>query len=403
MIGPEWAGDAGDTPRTRIAVVTGSRADFGLLTPVMRAIEAHDRLDLLVIAAGSHLIAPAITFRDIKREFSVADSIPMQTAGKTGRFADVESLGRGVSRFGRSFELLSPAWVVVLGDRIEAFAAASAAAIAGIPLAHIHGGDRAEGIADESMRHAITKLANLHFPATTESADRIRKMGEREDTIFTVGSPAIDGLDLVAPMTDDECETQFGTDIRPGTLVLLHPAGIDEADEEATAHAVLRSAIERADTTDGSVICLAPNHDPGRDAIVRGLDAAMTDRVVRLDHLPRPAFLRLLKRLAEHNGVMVGNSSAGLIEAPTLGVRVVNVGPRQAGRERPEGVVTIGEALHTGITPSHDEISGAIREATASTPAPVTRYGDGNTGTRIAELLATQAASTPIVRKRNVY
>ncbi|MEM0984572.1 MAG: UDP-N-acetylglucosamine 2-epimerase, partial [Planctomycetota bacterium] len=136
MIGEGWAEPQRestgrpDAVRPRVvAVVTGSRAEFGLLAPVMEAVNRQAGLELRVIAAGSHLVSPALTFRDVKARFEVADSIPMQTAGRTGRYADVEAVGRGVARFGRSFELLRPDWVVVLGDRIEAFAAASAASI----------------------------------------------------------------------------------------------------------------------------------------------------------------------------------------------------------------------------------------------------------------------------------
>ncbi|MBC7773036.1 MAG: UDP-N-acetylglucosamine 2-epimerase, partial [Pyrinomonadaceae bacterium] len=199
--------------KLRIAVVTGSRAEFGLLAPVMRAIRGHPMLELLTVAAGSHYMPPAFTHRDVEAEFVVDASVPMQDAddartgagggnGGRGRAADALSLGRGVCGFAAAFDRLMPAWVVVLGDRIEAFAAASAAAIAGIRVAHIHGGDRAEGIADESMRHAITKLAHLHFTATAESALRVLRMGEPSETIHVVGSPAIDGIGDIAPMSD---------------------------------------------------------------------------------------------------------------------------------------------------------------------------------------------------------
>src|SRR5690606_1773684 len=153
MIGPGWA-DERNSPRTarpargrRVAVVTGSHADFGLLAPVMSAVQAHPDLELLVVAAGAHLIPPAETFREVKAGFPVADSVPMQVAGRIGRFDDAEALGKGIARFARSFQALEPDWVVVLGDRIEAFAAASAASVGGWALAHIHGGDRAPGVA----------------------------------------------------------------------------------------------------------------------------------------------------------------------------------------------------------------------------------------------------------------
>jgi UDP-hydrolysing UDP-N-acetyl-D-glucosamine 2-epimerase len=367
----------------RVAVVTGSRADFGLLTPVMQAVDAHPDLELLVIAAGSHLISPATTFRDVKALFPVADSIPMQTAGKTGRFADVEALGRGIARFGRSFEGHQPDWVVVLGDRVEAFAAASAASVAGIAVAHIHGGDRAEGVADEAMRHAITKLAHLHLVATETSADRIRKMGEKPEHVILTGSPAIDGLDRVEPLPDDVWQ-DLGS---PTALFLMHPTDRPEPDANAA-----QAALDAMG--DARILALAPNHDPGREAILEVL-TDRSDQLTLLEHMPRPAFLSLLKRLAGSGGVMVGNSSAALIEAAALGLPAINLGPRQTGREKPATVIDAND--------TKPAIIEALAKARTITPAPHP-YGDGRTGPRIAEALAATNPQNPgLLRKQISY
>lgn len=370
----------------RVAVVTGSRADFGLLAPVMRAIEEHRQLELVVIAAGAHLIQPALTFRDVKALFPVADSIPMQTAGRTGRWADVEAVGKGVARFGRSFEQLKVDWVLVLGDRIEAFAAASAASIGGIALAHVHGGDRAEGVADEAMRHAITKLAHLHLAATETSAERIRRMGERPEHVIVTGSPAVDGLDRVEPLGEEEWE-RMG---RPSVLLLLHPTGQPIEREEAAAEEVIGGVSgERA-------LFMHPNHDPGREGIVRALRRAEACGVTA-EHLPRAVFLSTLHRLALEGGVLVGNSSAGLIEAPALGVPVVNVGRRQAGRERPPGVIDVEHERS-------DLIAAAIAQARLQRACRAATFGDGRAAVRIAEALARFNPRDPgLLRKHNVY
>jgi UDP-hydrolysing UDP-N-acetyl-D-glucosamine 2-epimerase len=391
MIGPDWSGDersahaTPDRPR-RVAVVTGTRAEFGLLRPVMRAVQQRPDLELLVVAAGSHLVQPALTFRDVKAEFPVADSIPMQTAGRVGRFADVESLGKGIARFGRSFEALRPDWVVVLGDRIEAFAAASAASIAGIAVAHIHGGDRAEGVADEAMRHAITKLAHLHLPATAQSAERLARLGERADDIHAVGSPAIDALDRVEPMED----AAFAALAAPRFVLLLHPIGrTDEAEEHAAS--VVLDALR-----DAPVLALHPNFDPGRTGILRALLNAPP--TVRLEqHLPRDRFVALLKRLGRTHGALVGNSSAGLIEAPALGCPSVDIGQRQAGRERPAGLTAWAAEDARAIRAAIDTALAGDRSA----PHP---YGDGHAGARIAALLAsTDPHDERRLRKRCAY
>lgn len=401
MIGDGWDGEPSVRPGEfpdpeplppptpgvkRVAVVTGSRADFGLLVPVMRAIHAYPGLELHVVAAGSHLVPPALTFRDVKKIFLVADAVPMQRCGRTTRHDDAESTGRGVARFARGFQRIGPDWVVVLGDRIEAFAAASAAAIAGIPLAHVHGGDRAEGVSDESLRHAITKLAHLHFAATPGSAERIVRMGERPEMVHVVGSPAIDGLDGVEAMGDEEV-TGLGD---PDTVLLMHPIGRVAEHEEAVAAAT----IEALTRSGRRVLAMDPNLDPGREGIVRAIAAS---GLARITHMERGRFLSLLMRLARRDGVLVGNSSAALIEAAALRLPAVNIGARQAGRERAGNVVDAGETAH--------EIGVALGRALAIDRIAITHpYGEGHAGRRIAELLAqAPAVSERLLRKRCVY
>ncbi|MCA9278447.1 MAG: UDP-N-acetylglucosamine 2-epimerase (hydrolyzing) [Phycisphaeraceae bacterium] len=385
-----------DAPSTRnVIVVTGTRAEFGLLLPVMRAIDAHPTLTLHVIATGTHLLQSGATYREVKAAFPHAIAVPMQVDGRRTRADDAEATGNGITRFARVFAHNGPDWVVVLGDRIEVFAAASAASIGGWTVAHIHGGDRAEGIADEAMRHAITKLSHLHLAATSQSAQRITKMGEPVENVHCVGSPAIDALTNVTAFSDDEAiKIANGADWR--SIVLLHPAGLDEAHERAWARTVL-DGIAQADA--GPALVLSPNHDAGRDWIANELDALCeTHAWPRVDHLPRETFLRALKWCAEARFPLVGNSSAGLIEAAALGVPVVNLGPRQAGRERAGALVDVESPDTSAIA---DAISRA-KELAGSSPAHP--YGDGNTGTRIAELLAsTDPRAKTLLRKRNAY
>lgn len=246
-----------------IAVVTGTRAEFGLLAPVMRAIDAHDGLHLHVIVTGAHLLGPAKTIDEVRAAFDVHAAIPMQQEDASGRDADAIALGRGIQGFAEQFARDRPDVVLVLGDRIEAFAAASAASVAGIHVAHVHGGDRAEGIADESIRHAISKLAHMHCPASEQSAQRLARMGEDPARITIVGSPAIDGLDSIRPMDD----ATFAALDEPGIVFLMHPCGRDRATERGSAHAALEICCE-ADR----VLALHPNHDPGREGIIEAIE-----------------------------------------------------------------------------------------------------------------------------------
>lgn len=380
----------GPEQRRRVAVVTGSRADFGLLAPVMRAVRDHEGLELAVVAAGSHLVSPAETYRDVKKAFAeqIADGVPMQVAGRTGRLEDAEALGRGVARFARSLRRVGPAWVVVLGDRIEAFAAASAASIGGFALAHIHGGDRAEGVADEAMRHAITKLAHLHLAATEESAGRIRRMGEREASVHVVGSPAIDGLAAMPVMTEAD-HRELG---EPDTVFVMHPVGRAAEEEHRAAAAALEAVGARR------VLALHPNLDAGREGILRAVRDAEARGVRAVSHLARERFVGLLKRVGEAGGLIVGNSSGALIEAAALRVPAVDIGARNEGRERG------GNAVRAS-----DESVGAVRAAVdralsldrGSIGHP---FGDGRAGARIAELLARTDPGDPgLLRKRCAY
>jgi UDP-hydrolysing UDP-N-acetyl-D-glucosamine 2-epimerase len=393
MIGDGWDGDPAMRPgpavpiraARRIAVVTGTRAEFGLLRPVMHAVAKQPSLELAVIAAGSHLISPALTFRDVKAEFAIADSVPMQVAGKVGRLHDAESLGRGIARFARSFESLRPDIVLVLGDRIEAFAAASAASVGGFVVAHVHGGDRAEGIADEAMRHAITKLSHIHFPATALSRERIVRMGERPEHVHLVGSPAVDELETMAPLPDDAF-AELGS---PDCVLLMHPIGRSPEMEEAAAAGVLAAISDRR------VLALEPNFDPGREGTVA---AIRTSGVRSRTHLPRKLFIGMLRCIQRAGGVLVGNSSAGLIEAAVLRLRVVDIGERQAGRERPGNVVHA-----SGEQP--EAVRAAVREALGLELSGLEHpYGDGRSGARIAMRLAEVDLGDPsLLRKRCAY
>jgi len=300
-----------------------------------------------------------------------------------------------VEGFARAIRKLRPDWVVVLGDRIEAFAAASAASIAGVAVCHVHGGDRAEGIADEAMRHAITKLSHLHCAATKLSAERIVKMGEPERHVHVTGSPAIDGLRGVKPM-GVAAHKALG---EPRTVVLMHPSGLAPQDEERQAVA-LRLAVEHSCVS--PVLILAPNHDPGREIVSRAFAKPNWNWVYR-DHLPREQFLALLKRLATvyPHGILVGNSSAGIIEASALGLPVVNVGARQSGRERGPNVRD-PDPRWPNLGP---RIGNAIANALQAAERPVSNlYGDGRAGPRIARLLAATDPHEPrLLRKRIAY
>lgn len=352
-------------------VVTGSRAEFGLLDPVMRAIQGEKNLRLRLVVTGTHLTTG--TWRSIRDAgFRVDVKAPMQRRGRIGRDADVQSLARGVAGLGKAFAKLKADVVLVLGDRIEPLAAACAASVGGVRLAHIHGGDRAEGVADEAMRHAISKLSHLHFAATAISRDRLVRMGELRRWVFNVGSPAVDGLSKIKPADD-----------APQLIVLQHPIGAGDVDERRWMTQTLRA------TAGYRRLVLAPNSDPGSKGIRQAIRAS---GVAAVENLPRGRFLSLLAGA----GAVVGNSSAGLIEAAVLGRPCVNIGPRQSGREAPGNVVACGYG--------DQSVRQALRRAMLKDLTRLRHpYGRGRAGRKIAGILAKIDMNQVPLRKRNSY
>lgn len=360
-------------PRRRtVLVVTGSRAEFGLLAPVMTAIAQHRDLTLKTVVTGTHLTTS--TWRDVTQAgFTIDARLPMQRRGQIGRLTDVAALGRGISGFTKIFQRIQPEVVLVLGDRIEAFAAAGATNVGGFHLAHIHGGDRGTGVADEAMRHAISKLAHLHFAATAASRKRLIRMGESSQQVFNVGSPAADLLQSVVPAPD-----------APQIILVQHPIGAPDAQEEKWMRQTLAATSRHRRR-----LILAPNADPGSDGIRSALQATGAPFV---EHIPRPSFLSLLTGCA----AIVGNSSAGLIEAAVLKKPCVNIGPRQNGREKPSNVID----CPYGLRPIRAALDQALSLNLSRLRHP---YGDGHTGQRIAHILATVDLDRLPLGKQNTY
>ena len=343
-----------------ICVVTGSRAEYGLLKPLMQGVAEDPELELQVAVTGMHL-APAfgLTYRDIEADgFRIDARVEMLLAGDT-RTSLTKSVGLGVIGFADAFERLAPDIVVVLGDRFEIFAAAQAAYLQNRLVAHVHGGEVTEGALDDAIRHAITKLSSLHFVAADAFRDRVRQLGEAPETIHVVGAAANDTIKALSESQPPDLERDL--EIPPGTsilLVTLHPETQSERDPAADAWALL-TALEAY--PDHQVVLTRPNADPGN----RAIDEALTDWTTRHAHRARiydalgaHRYLAVLKAA----DVVVGNSSSALIEAPALGTAAVNIGDRQKGRPRAEGVIdcpfdteAIRSAIATALEPGFQE------------------------------------------------
>lgn len=385
-----------------ICFVTGSRAEFGLMASVLGAIKGHERLRLQLVVTGMHLDpANGDTVRQIETEgWSIDRVVPWEPNSGRDRTTTARNTGVAIAGLAGAFSDLASEVVLVVGDRVEAFAAAAAAHVSGLLVAHIHGGDRAAGQVDDSLRHAISKLAHVHFPATKESAERLYKLGEDRWRIHCVGSPGLDGIASAAAPAEQITECVGQLTPRRYALVILHPVDADEAVEADRAGMLMRAVVS---CPFEQVVIIHSNNDPGAAGITRVWDSvAARERPVlppagkdgrfRVErNVPRSIFLGLLRDAA----VLVGNSSGGIIEAASFRTPVIDVGPRQAGRERGPNVVNvpyIEATLRRRLVAVWNR--GRPRRARSGNI-----YGGDGAGRKIASILAGLTVNDHLLRK----
>jgi UDP-hydrolysing UDP-N-acetyl-D-glucosamine 2-epimerase len=338
----------------RICVVTGSRADYGHLQPVMKAIAADPGLTLQVIACGQHL-DPRFgeTWRAIVADGFAIDAKVDQELANDSALAVAQATGRGVARIAAALSELRPDIVLVLGDRYEILAAGIAALLLTIPLAHLHGGEATEAAIDDAIRHALSKMAALHFVAAEPYRRRLVQMGENPARVILTGAPGLDHLDTMTFLSRDELAADLGIALTPPVfLVTYHPVTL-QTDHGTGGMAALIAALARYPAA--TIVFTGVNSDPGHAALqesVRHFVAAGPHRVY-VASLGQRRYLSAMK-IAD---AVIGNSSSGLIEAPALGVPTVNIGERQKGRLRSASVIDCGEedaAVAAGIARALD-------------------------------------------------
>lgn len=367
----------------KCCVVTGSRAEYGLLYRLLREIEADPALELQVVATGMHL-APefGLTVREIEQDgFPIAARVDMLLASDTP-VAIAKSIGLGVIGCADTFDRLRPDIVVMLGDRFEMLAAAQAALTARIPIAHIHGGELTEGLIDEAIRHAITKMAHLHFVAAETYRRRVIQLGEAPERVFNFGAPGLDRLAEIDWLTRRELEADLGLALgSPLFLVTYHPVTL-AADGPAAAMANLLAALDRFPAA--TVVFTLPNADTAGRAIValiEGYIAAHPERSKAFASLGQRRYLSLMREA----DAVIGNSSSGLIEAPALKRATVDIGDRQRGRLKAASVIACPEETGAIVAAIEQALDAEFR---AGLPAVVSPYGAGGASRRIARQLA---------------
>ncbi len=328
----------------KICVVTGTRAEYGILSGLMRRLKATEGVCLQVVATNMHL-SPAygMTVNEIIEDgFDVDFRIPLPLDDDSPH-GTVHAMGVAMTGLSDAYARLNPDLVLILGDRYEMLSAASAAVVFGIPVAHLHGGEITEGAYDDSIRHAITKLSTYHFTSTEEYRNRVIQMGEEPERVFNVGSPAVDEISRFTPMTIDELASDIGVPLAEDFIIVtFHPVTMQPGEAKSQTMALLQ-AIEEvflngAENGKVGVIVTMPNSDAeGREVAKLFSDwcRGSEGRAIAVTSLGRKRYYSALA----HAAAVVGNSSSGLIEAPSFGVPTLNVGDRQKGRTRGNTVV----------------------------------------------------------------
>ncbi|GGD72330.1 UDP-N-acetylglucosamine 2-epimerase [Microbacterium murale] len=371
----------------KIAVLTGTRADYGLLRGLLQEIEADEALELQLIVTGTHLSdAFGRTESEIEDDgLRVAASVPIWSADDS-RLGAAEDVGSALPRYARVLTDLAPDILVVLGDRLEAFAAAAAATVVSVPLAHIHGGELTEGAMDDALRHSITKMAYLHFTSTEDHRRRVIQMGEQPDRVYFHGAPIVDALSALELLPREEVERRFGVRLsQPTALVTFHPAVMDVDAPEVVLEELLVALLE----VDGlHVVVTGSNSDIGTADVRQRIAAFVESNTDRVDFVESFGQLGYLSAMSAAT-VVAGNSSSTVLEAPVLGTPSVLVGDRQKGRPLASSVATpdanrtaIASALRDAIRGVQDQsdidifghpgfaarTAATLRDATIPTP-----------------------------------
>ncbi|MDE5941237.1 MAG: UDP-N-acetylglucosamine 2-epimerase (hydrolyzing) [Muribaculaceae bacterium] len=359
-----------ETPR-KIAIATSTRADWGLLSPIARALDARNDCQVTVIATNMHLDPRyGMTVDEIEADgFLSVRRVEMNAESDSPQHTAVAS-ARCMAGFADVFAELSPDIVVILGDRYEMLSVAAAATIMRIPIVHIAGGEISEGAFDDSIRHAITKLSSLHLTATEPYRQRVISMGEDPAKVINTGAIGVWNMTNEQPITKPALEQSIGMEITPGTLlVTLHPATLDSCPTATRIDALLQ-ALDRFPLS--RIIFTYPNNDPDGSVIISRINAYAAENAARCAVVPSLGHKRYLSAL-HYVAAVVGNSSSGIVEVPSAGIPTVDIGIRQQGRLASQSVIhceadsrSIAAAIETALSPS-------FREMAATAPNPYCR------------------------------
>ncbi len=365
----------------KICVVTGTRAEYGLLYWLMKEIQEDNDLELQVIATGTHLSPEfGLTYKEIEKDFKIAKKIEMLLSSDTP-VGISKSMGLAQISFAEAYDELAPDLVVVLGDRYEIFSACTTAMIACIPIAHLHGGEATEGLIDEPIRHSITKMSHLHFTATDVYRKRVIQLGEQPTRVFNVGGMGIENIKKLQLLSRQEFENSIGFKLNEkNILVTFHPVTL----ENATAKEQFQELLHAIDTLkDTNIIFTKANSDTNGRIINQMCDEYVAKNTHKAICFTSLGQLRYLSAL-QYVDAMVGNSSSGLAEAPSFKIGTINIGDRQKGRIKATSVIDC-EPRKSSILQAFSTLY--LKEFQSKLQAVKNPYGDGCASEKIVKIL----------------
>jgi len=383
--------------KKKIWIVTGSRAEYGLLKPLIKKIKEDNRFMLEIIVTGQHLSGRyGFTFEEIEKDgFRINKKVDMLLEGDSER-SIAQSVASGISKFSGIFSKERPDLLIVLGDRFEIFAVASAAFIFKVPIAHLNGGELTSGAMDDVFRHAITKMSILHFVSTTEYRRRVMQLGEDPQRVFNVGAIGIDNIKQAKLLSRFQLQKELGFKLgKKNALVTYHPATL-ESNTCAVSFNQLLLALDNF--KDVKIIFTRPNADIGSFEIRRMIDDYVRRNIGRAKAFVSLGTLRYLS-LIKNVDVVIGNSSSGIIEAPSFGKPTVNIGDRQKGRIRAKNVIDSGPKMKQILSSIKKALSPEFIKLCKSVSNP---YGKGNTAEKIYRVIKKNINSLAGIQK-NFY
>lgn len=370
--------------KRKICIVTGTRAEYGLLYYLMKEITMDQDLDLQIIVTGAHLSPEfGLTYQQIGQDgFKIDGKVEMLLSSDTP-VGIIKSLGLGVIGFAEELNRLQPNILVLLGDRFEILAAAQAAMITQIPIAHIHGGETTEGCFDESIRHSITKMAQYHFVAAEPYRKRVIQLGEAPDRVFNFGAPGLDHLEYIKWLDRSSLEKELSIKLNsPFFLITYHPATLSKQDPLQAMHELLNALNEFPTAT---IVFTYPNADTNGRALINAMNKWVlknSNRAKIVISLGQQRYLSLMREA----DVIIGNSSSGFTEAPALKKAVVNVGDRQKGRLKASSIIDALEEKQSIVTAIRKALSEEFCKVLKQTKS---LYGSGNVSIKIKNSLKT--------------